>query len=230
MKKIIIDKKLYALVGNDQSLLKRSDISIFTSESNENAFHIHQREKADLVISYLDTQKMSGEEFCSLVRSNVQLCKTSIIMVGSDDKPYGDRIQRCRANFFLKQPLILHDIYDKAHELLNIAKRGCLRVPLGVKVEGKYNDRPFLAFSENISASGMLFQSDKDLCKYEIALCAFLLPDSARIFTTMKVMRVVERKIEFEPNIYGVRFIGLDQDSMLMIEKFVEGRQSREID
>lgn len=75
-------------------------------------------------------------------------------------------------------------------EVVNIPKREYYRAPISIKVNGKYESKPFLCYSENISASGMLFETDKILSKGDMILCSFILPDSTHIISSAEIIRV----------------------------------------
>ena len=220
IKKILIANDIKSVIEKEESFFNRKNIRIFTSSSNEEAFSIHKKEKVDLIITHLDTPQMDGETLCSLVRNDKKLQRVSIVIVCSSSKFHIERQSRCRANAFLCEPLNLSTLFEKAHQLLTIAQRGSLRAPIAIKVHGKYKDKPFLCISDNISASGMLFQTDRIIDQGDTIICSFFLPNSLYFLTEAEVVRVVEKKFEFDTCHYGIRFSTLNSNDKAAIEKY----------
>jgi c-di-GMP-binding flagellar brake protein YcgR len=112
-------------------------------------------------------------------------------------------------------------LFEKAHCLLSIAQREFFRSPIIVKVKGEHKDEAFFCLSENISASGMLFGTDKTLSNGDSILCSFVLPNSTRIITEAEIVRVVAKMGDFDTNQYGMRFLNIDVEYKSAIELFV---------
>lgn len=221
-KKILIAHDIKVLIEKGESFFNRKNIKIITSSSNEDALSIHKEEQVDLIISRLDAPQMDGKTLCSLIRDDVLLRRVSIIMVYSDIKPATEMISQCRANAFLPDPLNLSLLSEKAHQLLNIAQRESLRLPVAVKVQGKYQGKPFLCVSENISATGILFKTEKIIHKGDAIACSFFLPNSVHIVTNAEVVRVVGKKTEFDTYHYGTRFSNLKSRDKSEIAKYTK--------
>ncbi len=222
IKKIIIANGIKSVIEKGESFFNRENIRIFTAASNEEALSIHKNEQVDLIITHLDSPQMDGETLCSLIRDDITLRRVSIIMVYSSIKPSTERRSACRANVFIREPINLSILSEKAHQLLNIAQREYLRAPVAVKVHGKYKNKPFLCISENISASGMLFQSEKIIDKGDAIICSFFLPNSVHIITDAEVARFVKKKIEFDTHYYGIKFLNLKNKDKSAIETYTK--------
>ena len=195
---------------------------VFTSASNEEVLHIHKTEKADLIIARLDDPEMGGDVLCSLIRDDPELLRVSIIMVCSPKKPAVQEKSWCKANVLMTEPLIMPVLFEKAHCLLSIAQREFFRSPIIVKVKGEQKGKAFFCLSENISASGMLFGTDKVLRQGDSILCSFVLPNSTRILTDAEIVRVVGRMGDIDTNQYGMRFLNIEVDYKSAIELFVQ--------
>jgi DNA-binding response OmpR family regulator len=222
VKKIIITADIKALIDKEESFLKRADMQIFTSASNEEVLHIHKTEKADLIIARLDDPEMGGDVLCSLVRDDPEMLRVSIIMVCSAKKPAVQEKSWCKANVLITEPVIMPVLFEKAHSLLSIAQREFFRSPIIVKVKGEQKTGAFFCLSENISASGMLFGTDKILGCGDSILCSFVLPNSTRILTEAEIVRVVKKMGDIDTNKYGMRFLNIEVDYKSAIELFVQ--------
>ncbi len=222
MKKVIIADEIYQLIEKEKSPFSRSDIKILRSVSNTEALNIHKTEDCDLIITGLDSPDISGEELCSVIRGDKELCKVSVIIACSDGKANIERCSACRANAFITTPIQMPVLLDRAAKLLDIHQREVFRGPLGVKVQGRYKNLSFLCFSENISASGMLFESEKMLERGDLIVCSFFFPNSKRVTAKAEVVRKAEKQAEFDSNRYGIKFINLEDDYKSIIEDFVK--------
>jgi len=218
MKKVIIAEDIKSILEKELSFLDRAEIRTFTVSANEPALALHRTEKADLIIVNLDSPEMSGEMLCSLIRDNKELCKVSIIIVSSNIESDAKRFLQCRANAFITSPPDNPILLQKIHQLLYVAPRKPLRVPLIIKIHVV----TFIAYVENISVSGMLLHSEALLFEGDTITCSFYLPDSTHITINAAVIRIHEKETEHDTNCYGVKFIDLSIDFSSAIGAFVE--------
>jgi CheY-like chemotaxis protein len=222
MKRILISEDIKAILEKERSFLNRADIRTFTVTTNKQALALHSSEKADLIIVNLDMPEMSSETLCSLIREDEELRGVSIIVVCPDTETDAKRCLRCRANAFIAGIPDKTILLQKMHELLDVAPRKSLRIPLSIEIHVVSKRRPFIAYAENISISGMLLHSEALLFKGDIITCGFYLPDSTHITANAEVIRVLERVTEHDTNCYGIKFINLSVDSGGAIRAFVE--------
>lgn len=227
IKKIIIAHDIKPAIEKGESFFNRENIMILTSSTNEEVLSIHKNEQVDLIITHLDSPQMDGKTLCSLIRDDIRLRRVSIIMVYSITKSNIENQSQCRANAFIQMPVDLSSLSKKAHQLLDIAQRESLRAPVAVKVHGKYKAKPFLCISENISASGMLFQTDKIIDTGDNIMCSFFLPNSVHILTEAEVIRVVSKKTEIDTYHYGIKFSNLKRKDKSAIEMYIKEEMQR---
>ena len=221
-KKILIAHDIKAVITKGESFFNREYIQVLTASSNDEALSIHKDEQVDLIITKIDSPQMDGKTLCSLIRDDVFLQRVSIILVYPDIKPANEILSQCRANAFIREPINLSVLSAKAQQLLNIAQRESLRAPVAVKVQGKYKGKPFLCISENISATGMLFQTEKIIHKGDSIACSFFLPNSVHIVTEAEIVRVVKKKTEFDTHHYGIKFSNLKSKDKSEIESYTK--------
>jgi DNA-binding response OmpR family regulator len=224
MKKVIIAEDIWPILEKEQSFLSRSDVRMFAASSNKKALALHRAEKADLLIAKLDSPEMSGETLSSIIRSEEELSRVSLMMVCADAESDIKRCLKCTANAFITAPVNAAALLQEAYQLLNIAPRRSCRIPVGMKINGTSKKMPFTAYAENISVSGMMFRTAAVFFEGDTITCSFFLPDSARITANGEVVRVVETKTEPDNRHYGVKFIDLNTESYSAIEEFV-GRE-----
>jgi len=225
MKKVIIAEDIQAILEKEDSFLNRSDVSIYTATTNEQALSLHRAERANLIIAQLDTPVMSGEVLSSIIRDDDGLCKASLIIICSDTESDLKRCLQCRANAFITTPVNNAILLQEVYQLLHIGYRKSCRVPVSIKIYGRSSEIPFTGYAENLSVSGMLLHSDTLLYEGDAITSAFYLPNSTHITTNAEVIRVLERETEHDTNGYGIKFIDLSTDFSSAIEEFVKKEQ-----
>jgi DNA-binding NarL/FixJ family response regulator len=223
-RKIITTRNIEAPLDRRESFLNRSDIRIFRAGSNEEALSIHRAEKADLIIANLDVNVMRGELFCATIRESQGLQRVSLIIMHAGAASDLLRIAHCRANAFVEQSADPAVLLDAVHQLMNIPVRETYRAPIAVRVECRSGTRHSMGYAENISVTGMLFDSEETLLKGDRIWCWFVLPDSTHVCTEAEIVRIADRASEHDPNQYGVRFLDLASGCRSAIEAYVRKR------
>jgi CheY-like chemotaxis protein len=218
MKKVIISHHFNSVIKKEQNILSRDDIRVFSVSSGGELLKTHQLEHADIIIMDIDMPDMSGDKVCSSIRKNGALKNVSIMIASEDNKSDIARCQASGANSFITKPVEREELFRTIMKFLNISNRINLRVILnvGVKVQFKYDF--FFANSENISSSGILFNTDKELSKGDKATCSFFIGKTL-ISTHGEIVRVV-RKSHDEYSC-GMQFINLSSISKSKIERFI---------
>jgi len=220
-RKIITTQHIETLLDQRESFLDRSDIRIFRVRSNEEALGIHRAEKADLIIADLDAHLMKGEMLCSVIRESQGLHRVSLIIIHSGAASDVLRIPHCRANAFIEQSADPAMLLDAVHQLMNIPVRETFRAPIGVRVQCSSGIKHSMGYSENISVTGMLFDSEETLLKGGLISCWFVLPDSTHVRADAEIVRVADRASEHDTNQYGIRFLDLAAGCRAAIDTYV---------
>lgn len=222
MKKVIIADDIRVLIEKERSFLNRAGFKIFGAAANSEVLALHKAEKADLVIAKLDTPEMSGEILCSIIRDDNALRSVSIIIVSSGTPSDIERCLQCKANAYISSPVNIKVLLLEAQKLLHIAPRVDLRVPVSVKLNGEKKEKTFSGSIENMSTSGMLFESDFILFEGDVVRCSFSLPNASNISAAAEIVRVVEKENENGSNRYGIRFTKLSADALSNIEALIK--------
>lgn len=219
MKRVLIISHLRSLLEREQTILSRSEFSVDAAPTNDELLALHKAEKAAMIITELDPAGMRGDQLCSEVRAGDGKQNTAIILVCNNRPADIERVSRCGASAYLTRPVWPHHLTGKVSQLLSASERKSYRVLLQVTVEGNARDRYFMCTSRNISASGILIETDKALQTGDRIACSFFLPHSQRIVAHGEVARVVPKPDgNFQ---YGIRFTDLDQELCRAIEEFV---------
>jgi len=221
MKKILTSDDLNRLYLRNEAIIDRVDIAVLTAETNDEMLDIHRKEKADLIITRLGLPGMRIEDVFNTIRESTDLRKVSTIIICEDNVTHQARCKQCGPNAVISMPVNKAGLHAKAMQLLDVAPRRAYRVTLNVSVEGKFNNKPFLHRTEDISSTGMLIRAKDILAQGDRITFSFYLPNDMRISAHGEVERIV--KLTTEPGIclYGVKFTDLGSDARSAIEAFV---------
>ncbi len=221
MKKILIAEPLRSFLDKEKNFLHRADVKMFFAATNDEMLSIHSAEKVNLIITQPEMAGMPTEQLFTEIRSNDALRKVSLIIVSSDRPGDRERAQQCSPNVILTLPLDAGELLKKARHLLDIPWRESYRVLLSVNIEGNSRDKAFFCRSENISATGLLLETDKNLLEGDRLICSFFLPESKQITATGEVVRAMKQTANSPTRQYGVKFDRLLPDARSAIESFV---------
>lgn len=222
MKKVLIAQEVNSALKQKNSFLNRVDITVFTAASNDEALKIHRAEGADLIITHLDMPGMSSEQFSSLISEELTSRRTLLVMVCASNTGAIERCSRCGAHAVILRPVNPSLLLAKAQQLLDISWRETCRVLLSASVEGKAGDETFFCRSQDISASGMLIETEKTLSQGGRVRCSFVLPDSTKVQATGEIVRIIQQASGAGVNRYGVRFLNLPPDTRRALDGFVD--------
>jgi len=222
MKKILITEEIETDIEQALDFLKRQDIKVMTAGTNDDLLQIHQRERAGLIIAALNTPGMKSEDLYSSIRKDRALRAVSVILLCQDTPADIERSHHCNANTVMLLPIDIPLLRSKVQQLLDISWRESYRVLLSVTIEGASKDRTFFCKSENLSTTGMLMETERELAKGDRIQCSFFLPDSKKVRTSGEIMRVIAQAAGSKTNRYGVKFDRLPADTKAAIDDFVD--------
>jgi DNA-binding response OmpR family regulator len=226
MIKIIVSSDIKASIAQQESFFDRADVRVFTADSNEEALKIHQAEKVNLIIAQLKRLGMTSQQFCSLIRTNLELSTVLIIIICANIRSEIEESSKCKADSVLTRPFNTEVLLENAQDLLGISLRAALRVLLQVTVEGTIGALSFFCRSVNISATGMLIETEQSLTMGDSITCSFFLPQSAQIIASAEVIRIIKQSRGFAPNLFGIRFIRIDPEARRAVEEFIKKNAS----
>lgn len=218
MKKILVAPGLKALVEKEKSISKRADYRIFTAATGEEALRVHRVNKADLIIMDLKMTGMDGDKFASLVKKDKGLREAFVILVCQNRKPDIKRCESSRADFYVTKPVNPTLLLNKVRHVLDIKDRESVRIPLQINMTAS-SRKTFFCDAYNVSATGILIETDEVLHKGDTVACLFCAPGSGEIIVHGNVVRVKIRTNDLYQ--YGVNFSDLSPQAESAIEAFV---------
>ena len=228
MKKILIAHELQVLLKQDMTFLKRSDVAVFTAASNDEMLNIHRTERVNLIVTQLDMPGMDTVQCCARIREEEDLRAVSMIMVCDNSSAEIERSSRCKANAVLLRPVHPVVLMVKAQQLLDIASRETYRVLLRARIDGQAVNGQFFCRSRNISATGMLIESDRQFTEGTRLSCSFFLPDAKRVEASGKIVRIIKKADQQNGHHYGFMFTDISVEAKQFLASFVEDKSQKE--
>ena len=230
VKKILIAQDIHALLRQDSSFLARADLRVLVAATNDEMLKVHRAERADLIITDLDLPGMSSERLCGLIQQDAALRTASMIMACANTPESIRNSSQCRPNAVLLRPLHPVLLMAKARQLLDISARETIRVLLSARVQGRSPDGPFYCRTRNISATGMMIETDKHFAEGTRLSSQFYLPDAQSVRVTGTIVRIIQQTPGNEDYQYGLMFSDLTPETRQLLLDFVEraARGSRE--
>ncbi|MDA8387677.1 MAG: response regulator [Nitrospiraceae bacterium] len=218
MKKILIVDGLDPFIREEKDILSRNDFHIFTTKSGREALEIHRREMADFILADLNAPDLAGDELAKAVRLDPSLKRVSIVIVTSLKRADLERCACSGANDYITRPIDPEKLLGKVAHLIDVPRRGDLRVLIKARLIGSIGQEPFFGTTCNISVSGLLLETEKVLAKADLISCSFFIPDAERVSAKGEVVRVTRQEGIFH---YGVRFVELPEWDTKIIETYV---------
>jgi len=221
MKKVLVAQELHASLKQENSVLNRSDFAIFTAATNDELLKVHRAEHVNLIITQLEMPGMPTEQFCSVIRQEEALRAVSLIMVCGNNPAAIEKSSRCRANAVLLHPVHPLVLLVKAQQLLDIASRDTYRVLLSASIEGSSKDDSFFCRSRNLSATGILIETDKVLAEGVRLSLSFFLPDAKQVQASGKIVRTLAQTAGEKSHQYGLAFTDIAPEARRLLMEFV---------
>lgn len=216
---IIVPAHLAGYFVGKEGPLQRSGLRIEVSSSNVETLALHQTLHADLIVADVIDPVLPGETLCLRVRANETLRQVAILLLCGDTEHELRRAGKCRANKILTLPVDPGLLLENILQLLSIAERKSYRVLVQVSMEGKRHQETFYGVSRNISVTGLLLETEKNLLLYEHLHCVFYLPNARQVNTKGDIARATT--LPDGTHHYGVKFVELDPETRKTIEEFV---------
>ena len=165
---------------------------------------------------------MDGSRLCAEIRMMQNSPQVSVILICYDILNSIRRVEQSGANAMLLKPLDPHQLLETIGSFVDMQLGRSKRVVLNVKVISKQFEQEFLCFSHDVSATGILLETEHQLSLGNRIIGNFTLDNGFNIESTGEVIRHLS--LPAGRNLYGVRFIALPLAYREAIEAFVAAR------
>jgi CheY-like chemotaxis protein len=224
---LLVDHSRGALLFQE-SILRRRRATITTALAGTEALAIAREELPHLILFGYDLFDMAGPEFCRAVREDERTRSISLLFVcDRGNASHSESCLQAGCNDVIYRPLERHELDAKIAKLTTIPARRQLRTLTRIEVSLENSGRFVLGRSLNISANGMLIESERVLPgEGRLRLNFFLPGETSPVQVNAEVLRS-----EFAGTLarYGVRFVDLSSEAEEQIERYVQRLRSREL-
>jgi CheY-like chemotaxis protein len=219
MKKILVAKTLKPFIAADGAL-SRNDVVISYASTTEEIISTHKARSTDLIVVDLETPKLGGDRLSYLIRRETELRAVSIIVVCDCIEEAAERCLSFGANAVVcRSGDTAKHLMAKIKELLDIRERKIVREIVKVSVTVNSAGNFFFAVAKNLSATGLLFETNRVIPRGSGVSCSFVL--QRQVVAEGEIVRIVRKRGRSGDNFeYGVRFRGLDPAGKAEIEDY----------
>jgi DNA-binding response OmpR family regulator len=224
---LLVDHTRASLLFHE-TVLRRRAASITTAMAGSEGIDKARREQPNLIMFGFDLFDMSAPDFCREIRKDEVTRAISLLFVGDrTNESHGDLCLEAGCNDVIYRPLERQELDDKIERLTSIPSRRQLRTLTRVEVTLEDAGRLVLGRSLNVSSTGMLLESEHMLPGDTQLRVQFYLPGESR---PLKVHVEVLRS-EFAGTMarYAVRFLDLQSDAEMQLDRYVQRLRSREL-
>ena len=212
--------------GSTERLVESLDspeYKIFTSASMEEAMDIFRAEEPDLVLAELALPPSGGDALCIHIKNNFPDNHTFVILACGTSAAELRKCGRSGADSYVRTPIEPDAITRRINAILQKESWRAHRVLVKVQVESSFKSEEFFCTSRNLSATGIFLETDKSLARGDVVHCSFFLPDTERIRTDCRIVRVEKEKGSKQA--YGAEFMELDDSQKINIEDFIQSQR-----
>lgn len=210
----------------EETLLRRKGWRFRRATRGDEALALLKAERFDLVIMDCALPDMAGEDVVKRIRANPATADGTPVLIVTARGMRHD-VDACIAagcSGILFKPVSKAALCDRVQELLRVPARRYVRTLVRLQVDALGTGRFLFGHTVNLSASGMLLQTEANMEVGESLDLRFFLPgDTASIATRATVVRCAEVP-GAGARAYGLTFEALSPDDLARIDSFVDSR------
>jgi CheY-like chemotaxis protein len=196
-------------------------VRVYTAGTGEEILQIHRKELMDLIITPIDVPDTGFEQIAVAIRSDFMTRAVRLALVAPNNRTAIEACSRCKPDAVVLRPVFPAVLLARAQQLLGVDWRENYRVILTVSVTGSAGDSTFFCRSRDISASGLLIETDRVLAPGSRLTCSFSLPGAVRIQAVGEVVRIVENPASSSHQ-YGIKFMQIPAPEREYLESFMD--------
>ena len=223
---LLVDHSRGALLFQE-TILRRRDMVVTTALAGSEGLAKAKMDKPNLIIFAFDLFDMTAPEFCREIRSDDDTRAISLLLIcDREHHEHGDLCLSAGCNDVIFRPLHKPELDEKVERLAKIPVRRQLRTMTKIEISMEKNGQFVLARSLNISATGILLETEKPIPQEGPVRLHFYLPADPK---PLQIMAEVLRA-EFSGAMarYGMQFVSPTEDDAARISRFVHRLRSRE--
>ena len=217
---ILIADDPILLGETDQTFLHREGFVLLPVAGGEEPMRVAREQHPDLAV--LDAATDPSLATAARFKSDPQLHDIPLVLVGPPRLK--DAAIAAGAEGFISRPATVAALLSQVRRFLSTAERGTHRCPVGLKVTCRTGDESFVAFTKDISATGLFLKSPRPPEPGSRLVVQFVLPGERQV--PVESEAEVVRAIRPDPLSHatggaGLRFTTLPAGTRIEIGRFV---------
>jgi DNA-binding response OmpR family regulator len=217
-------KKRVLLVGSCGSLTGDDvawpgTIEVRKAATATEGLTLHRAESADVIAVDLDLPDGPAEQFCEFVRAETALRRVSLLVLCGPEEAERRRAADCHANAHIVRPPDARALSEEIQRQLAVPQRAKYRVLAQVTVGERNEAYSFFCTSENVSATGILVETQEALRLGQTLDCSFFLPGRLKVVTQGRVVRESSAPGGRQ---FGIQFVDLPHYEAEALGNFVQ--------
>jgi response regulator RpfG family c-di-GMP phosphodiesterase len=218
VKKVLLTSSSKAFLARNTNLLMDKVFQFFTAASGSETIKLHQEHLFDLILSELELEDMDGCTLCSEVRKTEPSGPVSVVLICSDTAECLKRVEQSDATAMIIRPINPTQLLVTIGSIIDMQLARSKRVEFIAEVLTKNQDTEFFCISHDISATGILIETEQQLSVGDRVSCLFIL-GSRHTQAEGEVARCINSLKG--KMLYGVKFIDIPSPKRSAIERYV---------
>ena len=216
-KKVILVGRCGSLPGDGEAW--PATIEVRRAATATEGLLLHRAESADVIAVDLDLPDGPAEQFCQFVRAEATQRRVSLLVLCGPDEGERRRAADCGANAHIVRPTDARALSEEIKRQLAVPQRARYRVLAQVTVGKSDQAYSFFCTSENVSATGILVETQEALRLGQTLDCSFFLPGRLKVAAQGRVVREASSPSGRQ---FGIQFVDLPHYEAEVLGSFVQ--------
>lgn len=218
---VLIADDLKFFLEIETSYLRRGGFDVLPAGGGEEALKIAREQKPHLILLDLEMPKMDGAAACTAMRKDPSLVATPIIiMSASGSEETRQKCLNAGCTEFVIKPEKPDELLGIVARILSVKQRAATRITVVFNVTGNLKGRQVVGRARNLSATGLLLESNAEIPVGATLDLELFLPKNPN---AIKVKGTVARVMKGEAGAHeaGITFVDLGQSDQEQLLEFI---------
>jgi CheY-like chemotaxis protein len=220
---VLIADDLKFFLEIEKSYLVRGGFEVLAVESGEKAVELAASQHPHLILLDLEMPGMDGAAACAKIRQDPSMAATPIIiMSASGSQKVRERCLKAGCTEFVIKPENPEDLLGIVARVLTVKQRDTERITVVFNVTGTTGEHEVVGRARNLSATGLLLETNTPLQVGAALELKFFLPKTKSSLEVkgeaVRVIKGADGTLEV-----GIRFIDLSQTDQEQLQEYLSG-------
>ncbi|MFQ5876633.1 MAG: response regulator [Acidobacteriota bacterium] len=218
---VLVADDLKFFLEIERTYLKRGGFDVLTADGGQKAVDLAKKHRPHLILLDLEMPQMDGAAACVELRKDPALATTPIIiMSASGTEETRQRCLKAGCTEFVVKPERPDELLGIVARILTVRQRAATRITVVFNVTGEVDGRQVVGQARNLSATGLLLESNSQIpAGATLDLELFLPKNPNALKVKGRVVRA--RQLAGGSHEAGIRFIDLSQSQQEQILEYV---------